>query len=92
MGGLWSAAPDGGDGYGGGIWIGCATVCIEDSSITDNQALGGVPSTNGSSEHGAGGGIYIAGASKVSAVDTIIENNFASSLKDDVFGNLDTSC
>jgi hypothetical protein len=83
---------NGGDGLGGGIWIGSATVCINNSSITDNQALGGAPRTSGQAGHGVGGGIYIAGATIVGILDTVITGNLASSLKDDVFGHFDTDC
>ena len=63
---------DGGDGYGGGVYVAAGTATIRNSTITANTAKGGaggdgyhssgVHSHSGSAGTSAGGGIYIKAA------------------------------
>jgi hypothetical protein len=82
----------GGNGLGGGLYTACATVCINNTSITNNQALGGAPGSNGGAGKGEGGGIYMFAQSTVRGVNTFIGYNLASTNHDDVFGNFDPGC
>jgi hypothetical protein len=80
----------GGDGSGGGVYVASGTACINHTSITGNQAVGGAAGKHGSDGQGIGGGIYIASLATAGGVDTDITGNFASTSNDDLFGVFDT--
>ena len=76
---------NGGDGFGGGIYVSGGTVTVSDCRITGNEADGSAGSTDG---QGGGGGLYNAGGT-VRVHGTRIKHNHASTSGDDVFGDLD---
>jgi hypothetical protein len=77
-------------GRGGGcIFSNFSTVSLESVDITGNQATGGPAGAGGTAGQGIGGGVYIFGDSRVSARDTDISGNHASTSNDDVFGFID---
>jgi hypothetical protein len=88
---------NGGNGQGGGIWIGSpnpltgtpSTLTVVDSTIVNNRADGGAAGSEGSPGRGQGGGIFIVSGGTV-CVDlvTAITDNHASTGDDDVFGVL----
>jgi hypothetical protein len=84
-------AGPGGDGLGGGIFVGVATVCLRRVEITGNRALGGPGSVGGQNGQGVGGGIYNLGGT-VGVRHTRIHGNLASTSDNDVFGEIMEGC
>jgi hypothetical protein len=90
---------DGGNGYGGGVYIAAGTATIRNSTITANTAKGGaggdgyhssgVHSRSGSAGTSAGGGIYInasgSGGLDAATVKQTVRN--AASSDKDIFGS-----
>jgi hypothetical protein len=92
-------ASDGGNGLGGGLYIGAGTATVRNSAITTNTAKGGaggdgyrsagLHSRSGSSGTGVGGGIYIHAVASVGLDASTVKQtvrNAASSYKD-IFGS-----
>jgi hypothetical protein len=84
------AGRNGGSGFGGGLYVDSGSVCLEQSRITDNQAIGG-SATAGLDGQGTGGGVYVA-TGTVGVKQTRIDSNHASTSDDDVFGDLGGDC
>jgi hypothetical protein len=85
------SAGDGGNAQGGGLFVDAhAVLTLTGSTVTGNEAMGGVGSTGFSIGKGQGGGIYIATGGNACADNaTIIESNSASTSNDDIFGVLE---
>jgi hypothetical protein len=79
---------NGGNGWGGGLYVTSGMVSIEHSSITANQALGGAAGAGATDGQGVGGGVYVA-AGTVCVHNVKIKHNEASTSDDDVFGDLE---
>jgi hypothetical protein len=79
------AGEAGGNGLGGGIYVGTGTsASVTASAITHNRAKGGEGDDGGSDGQGVGGGVYDLGAF-TSDVFTVIAHNHASTSNDDIF-------
>jgi hypothetical protein len=74
----------GGDGFGGGLYIGGNT-SIAATIIANNHANGGDGGAGGSDGEGIGGGVYAQGAFELVNL-TLIRSNHASTSDDDIFG------
>ncbi len=85
------SAGNGGNGLGGGLFVDAhAALTLQGSTITSNEAIGGTGGAGFSNGKGQGGGIYIAAGGYACADDaTVIDENFASTSDDDVFGVLE---
>ena len=76
---------NGGDGLGGGLALQSgSSATVSASSITHNQALGGGAGAGGSDGQGLGGGVYDLGTFTKDAL-TVIKNNHASTMGDDIY-------
>jgi len=84
------SADNGGNGLGGGVFTDkTAVLTIAGSTITGNDANGGIGAVGFSNGMGQGGGIYIAtGGSACADAATVINGNSASTSDDDIFGVL----
>ena len=86
LGGAGGAHNDGGNGYGGGLFVNDTCSATVDSSTIDfNSALGGSGGWGGAGGQGVGGGVYNEGTFNeyLSAIDF----NFASYKFDNIFGS-----
>jgi hypothetical protein len=87
----WAPGSDGGDAFGGGVYVGGGTVTITHSDVTTNSAKGGMGGSKGGSDgHGIGGGVYITPADGVYLDDytaTHTKKNTASTSNPDIFGS-----
>jgi hypothetical protein len=79
----------GGDGLGGGIFVGSGTGVLQGVVATGNQAMGGVDSHGQPTGNGLGGGVYIDPTVTATAdTETLIAGNQASKDKNDVWGTI----
>lgn len=92
---LRSAGGDGGDGFGGGLYVAGGTVTLLNSEVIQNRAKGGLGGSGakplkGAPGEGIGGGLYIAPAAVVS-LDAFTANrtkrNKASTADNDIYGS-----
>ena len=79
---------NGGDGFGGGIYVSGGTVTVSDCRITGNEADGSAGGAGGADGQGVGGGLYNA-AGAVRVHGTRINHNHASTSDDNVFGDIE---
>jgi hypothetical protein len=76
---------NGGNGYGGGIYLASgASVSLAACTVTNNQALGGKGIGGGADGQGIGGGVYDLGSFTYDLA-TIIANNHASTSNNDIY-------
>src|SRR5262249_60336806 len=79
----------GGDGLGGGIFVGSGTATLKGVQVSGNQAQGGAEGQGTSRGQGLGGGVYADPAASVTADRrTLIVHNRASTSNDDVWGTI----
>jgi hypothetical protein len=79
----------GGDGLGGGIFVGSGTAMLQGVLVSGNQAQGGVDSQDNTTGQGLGGGVYVdPSASATMDMQTLIAGNQASKSNNDVWGTL----
>jgi hypothetical protein len=89
QGGTAGSSAVGGDGLGGGIFVGSGTAALKGVLVSGNQAHGGVDSQQNTTGQGLGGGVYVDPSATVTAMaETIITGNHASKSNDDVFGTI----
>jgi hypothetical protein len=76
----------GGNGYGGGIYVGSGPVlALLESTITGNDAAGSDAVYQDG--QGVGGGVYLAGSGSTVDSATVITANYASDSDDDLHGS-----
>ena len=79
----------GGDGLGGGIFVGSGTAVLQGVLVNGNQAQGGVDSQGNTTGQGLGGGVYVDPlASATVDMQTLIAGNQASMSNNDVWGTI----
>jgi hypothetical protein len=89
QGGTEGSSAMGGDGLGGGIFMGSGTAMLKGVLVSSNQALGGVDSQQNPTGNGLGGGVYIdPSASATADMQTLIAGNQASKSNNDVWGTI----
>jgi hypothetical protein len=89
QGGTEGSSAVGGDGLGGGIFVGSGTATLTEVLVSGNQAQGGVDSQGNTTGNGLGGGVYVdPGATATATAESIIAGNHASKDKDDVWGTI----
>jgi hypothetical protein len=89
QGGTEGSSAVGGDGLGGGIFVGSGTAVLTAVLVSGNQAQGGVDSQGNTTGNGLGGGLYVdPSASATVDMQTLIDGNQASKSDNDVWGTL----
>jgi hypothetical protein len=89
LGGAGGALANGGNGWGGGAFVGAGgNATIDQTSITLNLAMGGLAGAGGSDGDGIGGGLYVATGATVSLKKTKVASNYASTSNDDIYGTV----
>jgi hypothetical protein len=78
---------NGGDGVGGGLWIGAGIVGLKHSTLSTNRATGG-DSLGGQAGRGMGGGLFVRMGVALQTRNTILAGNTAQTNAPDVSGNL----
>jgi hypothetical protein len=79
----------GGDGLGGGIFVGSGTATLTGLLVSGNQAQGGAKGQGATTGQGLGGGVYVDPSTSVTAdLQTRIVHNRASTSNDDVWGTI----
>ena len=79
----------GGEGLGGGIFVGSGTAMLQGVLVSGNQAQGGVDSQGNTTGNGLGGGVYVdPSASATEDMQTLITGNQASTSNNDVWGTI----
>ncbi len=80
---------NGGNAFGGGLYVGGGTVTFSSSTILSNTAQGGAGGSSGGNKgQGIGGGIYIDAAAWVGLDGfTVVRRNHASTSDNDIFGS-----
>jgi hypothetical protein len=87
-GGTGGSAAAGGNGEGGGLFVGVdATATLMSTDVVTNMANGGAAGSGGTAGQGIGGGVYNQGTLDVDAL-SIIMANLASTSNDNVFGTI----
>jgi hypothetical protein len=89
QGGTAGSSAVGGDGLGGGLFVGSGTVVLKAVLVSGNQAQGGVDSQGNTTGQGLGGGVYVDPSASVTAdMETLIAGNQASKSDNDVWGTI----
>ena len=89
QGGTEGSSAVGGDGLGGGIFVGSGTAMLQGVLVSGNQAQGGVDSQGNTTGNGLGGGVYVdPSASATMDMQTLIAGNQASKSDNDVWGTI----
>jgi hypothetical protein len=87
-------AANGGNGFGGGLFNnGTSSLTVTGSTISSNQATGGVAGRGGGVGQGIGGGVYFAIDGVVcldAATVANVSGNTASTSNDDIYGDYTT--
>jgi hypothetical protein len=86
QGGTADSSSGGGDGLGGGIFVGSGSAALEAVLASGNQAQGGGDSPQNSG-NGLGGGVYV-DPSATATAETLIAGNQASKDNNDVWGTI----
>jgi hypothetical protein len=88
-GGTGGSSAVGGDGLGGGFFVGSGTAMLDAVLVSGNQAQGGVNSQQKTTGNGLGGGVYVdPSATATMDMETLIAGNQASKDKNDVWGTI----
>jgi hypothetical protein len=81
----------GGDGLGGGLFVGGGTMALKAVLVSGNQAQGGAGSQGNPDGRGLAGGVYVdPSASATMDTATLIAGNRASKSDNDVWGPINT--
>jgi hypothetical protein len=89
QGGTEGSSAVGGDGLGGGIFVGSGTATLKGVLVSGNQAQGGIDSQQKTTGNGLGGGVYVdPSASATADMQTLIAGNQASKSNSDVWGTI----
>jgi hypothetical protein len=89
QGGTSGSGPQGGDGLGGGIFVGSGTVMLEAVLVNGNQSQGGADSQQNTTGNGLGGGVYVDPSATVTAdMETVIAGNQATKSNNDIWGTI----
>jgi hypothetical protein len=89
QGGTQGSSAVGGEGLGGGIFLGSGSARFQGVLVSGNQAQGGVDSSGNTNGQGLGGGVYVdPSASATADLQTLIAGNQASKDKNDVWGTI----
>ena len=88
-GGTADSSAQGGDGLGGGLYIGSGTGMLAAVLVSGNQAQGGADNQGNTTGKGLGGGVYVdPRATAYANMETLIAGNHASKDKDDIWGTV----
>ena len=89
QGGTEGSSAVGGDGLGGGIFVGAGTGMLQGVLASGNQSQGGTDSQQNTTGNGLGGGVYVdPSASATADMQTLIAGNQASKSNNDVWGTI----
>jgi hypothetical protein len=89
QGGTEGSSAVGGDGPGGGLFIGSGTGVLKGVLVSGNQAQGGADSQGNTTGNGLGSGVYVEpSASATADMETLIAGNQASKSNNDVWGTI----
>ena len=89
QGGTEGSSAVGGDGLGGGLFVGSGTVVLEAALVSGNQSQGGVDSQQNTTGNGLGGGVYVDPTPLCRPMTaTLISGNQATKSNNDVWGTI----
>jgi hypothetical protein len=89
QGGTAGSSAVGGEGLGGGIFVGSGTATLNGVLVIGDQAQGGAKGQGTTTGQGLGGGVYVdPSASATADMQTLIAGNRASTSNDDVWGTI----